>query len=99
MQKMQKANMLIFFTSTSQTTLNDANKALLKLDPVPYRLESINITEEDVKEYLNILQINKANSPDLISPRLLKEGAIVLARPFSLRVENLPTFRQSIRKM
>ena len=30
------------------------------------------------------MKINKASGPDLISPRLLKEGAIVLARPFSV---------------
>ena len=51
-------------------------KPLPYLKPVPYRLESINISEEDVK-------INKASGPDLISPRLL-EGAIFLARPFSV---------------
>ena len=44
-------------------------------------LESINISEEGVKDCLHNLKINKASGPDLISPRLLKEGAIVLARP------------------
>ena len=71
----------MFFTA--QTTLNDINK-LPNLDPVPYRLESINISEENVKYCLHNLKINKASGPDLNSPRLLKEGAIVLARPFTI---------------
>ena len=37
-----------------------------------------------MKDCLYNLKINKASGPDLISPRLLKEGAIVLARPFSV---------------
>ena len=78
---LQKANMLnVFFTA--QTTLNDANKPLPNLDPVPYRLESINISEEDVKDCLHNLKINKASGPDLVSPRLLKKNVMVLARRF-----------------
>ena len=73
---------MLFFTA--QTTLNDANKSLPNLDPVPYHLESFNISEEDVKDCLYNLKINKASGPDLISPCLLKEGAIVLARSFSV---------------
>ena len=75
---LQKANMLNAFFM-AQTTLNNAN-----LDPVPYRIESINISEENVKDCIHNLKINKASGPDLISPRLLKEGAIVLVRPFSV---------------
>ena len=41
-------------------------------------------SEEDVKDCLHNLKINKACGPDIISPRLLKEGAMVLARPFSV---------------
>ncbi|MCG8113232.1 MAG: reverse transcriptase domain-containing protein, partial [Candidatus Thiodiazotropha taylori] len=80
---MQKANMLNKFF-TSQTNLNDANKPLPILDPVPYHLEYINISEEDVRDCLKKLKINKASGPDLISPRLLKEGATILAGPFSI---------------
>ena len=65
---LQKANMLNAFF-TAQTTLNDTNKPLPNLDPVPYHLESINISEEDVKDCLYNLKINKASGPDLISPR------------------------------
>ena len=65
---LQKADMLNAFF-TAQTTLNDANKPLPNLDPVPYRLEPINISEEDVKDYLHNLKINKASGSDLISPR------------------------------
>ena len=83
MQEMifKKANMLnVFFTA--QTTLNDANKPLPNLDPVPYRLDSSIISEEDVKDCLHNLKINTASGPDLINPRLLKEGAVVLTYPF-----------------
>ena len=46
-------------------------------------LQSINISVQDVTDVFENLDISKACGPDLISPRLLKEGSSILARPFS----------------
>ncbi|MCG7875203.1 MAG: reverse transcriptase family protein [Candidatus Thiodiazotropha endolucinida] len=77
----QKARMLNQYFS-SQTTVNDTNKSLPHLDPVQHNLESITISIQDVKDVLQHLNISKACGPDLISPRLLKEGASILASPY-----------------
>ncbi|MCG8033361.1 MAG: endonuclease/exonuclease/phosphatase family protein, partial [Candidatus Thiodiazotropha taylori] len=77
----QKARMLNQYFS-SQTTVNDTNKSLPHLDPVQHNLESITISIQDVKDVLQHLNISKACGPDLISPRLLKEGASLLASPY-----------------
>ena len=44
-------------------------------------LNNINITESDVVDLLNILDIYKAIGSDGISPRILKEGASILKYP------------------
>ena len=41
-------------------------------------------TRQDVKDVWLNLKVSKVSGPDLISPRLLKEGADVLAMPLSL---------------
>ena len=43
--------------------------------------QQIEISIQDVKDALFNLNIYKASGPDLISPRLLKEGANILAAP------------------
>ena len=75
---LQKANMLNEYFS-SQTTVDDINKQLPYLPPAQHVSESIVITDQDVN-----LDVTKACGPDLISPRLLKEGASILAHPFSI---------------
>ena len=52
--------------------------------PTEYTLASIVITVEDVKNVIRNLNVNKACGPDLISPRLLKEGATIIALPLSI---------------
>ena len=42
------------------------------------------VSIQDVKDVLLHLNVSKASGPDLISPRLLKEGADILAYPFSI---------------
>ena len=69
----------------SQTQVDDSNKALPYLEPSPYTLESITISRQDVEDVLQHLNVSKASGPDLISTRLLKEGANVLALPYSNR--------------
>ena len=74
----QKANMLNNYYA-SQATLDNDNRPLPHFTPVQHHLASISITIQDVKDVLRNLNVNKASGPDLISPRLLKEGAIILS--------------------
>ena len=78
-----KAEMLNLYFS-SQTRVDDTNKDLLLLEPALYSLNSIEISIQDVKGVLLHLNVSKASGPDLISPRLLKEGADIFAYPFSI---------------
>ena len=48
------------------------------------RLNSITISQQDVRDVLNNLNVTKASGPDLISPSLLKEGATILSKPLSI---------------
>ena len=79
-----KANMLNDYFC-SQAVVNDNNK------PLPQhtitcnsRLNSITISQQDVRDVLNNLNVTKASGPDFISPRLLKEGATILSKPLSI---------------
>ena len=61
----------------------------------PCPLDSIII--DDVKDVLDNLSVTKSCGPDLMSPRLLKEGYLILSKPYSflfnpsLRHGNFPT--------
>ena len=79
----QKANMLNNYFA-SQATSDDDNRPLPQFAPVQHNLSSISITIQDVKDVLRNLNVNKACGPDLISPRLLKEGGIILSWPLSI---------------
>ena len=59
-----------------QSTLDDSNASLPEFYPPNYELlENFHITNDDVTEAIKIVKSNKAPGPDLISPRLYKEGA------------------------
>ena len=75
-----KAEMLNLYIS-SKTKVDDTNKDLPLLEPA---LNSIEISIRDVKDVLLHLNVSKASWPDLRSPRILKEGAVILAYPFLL---------------
>ena len=51
-------------------------------------LENVDITDEDIDDQLQIMDVNKAYGPDCIPPRLLKEGGIpmrnILKRIFNI---------------
>ena len=64
--------------------VDDANKELPHIDPSNHTLDSIVISYQDVKDVLLHLNVTKASGPDLISPRLLREGADILALPYSI---------------
>ena len=59
-------------------------------------LKSIYISDEDVKDSISLLKTNKAPGPDVISPKLIKEGANQLISPLrtllnkSLRLQHFP---------
>jgi hypothetical protein len=62
--------------------LDDANVDLPNiLSESECVLNNINITESDVVDLLNILDISKAIGPEGISPRILKEGGSILKYP------------------
>ncbi|MCG8113671.1 MAG: reverse transcriptase domain-containing protein [Candidatus Thiodiazotropha taylori] len=79
---LEKAQMLNSYFS-SQTKVDDTSKPLPNLDPAQHVLESIIISGQDVLDVLKRLDVTKACGPDLISPRLLREGAEILARPYA----------------
>ena len=77
-----KANMLNEYLS-SQSVVNDINKTLPPRTDTNNELNFITISEQEVKDVLDNLNVTKACGPDLISPRLLKKGASVLSKPLA----------------
>lgn len=67
-----------------QSTINDTTATLPPFAPPAHEtLSSITITQVDVIKAIKLLDINKASGPDLISPRLLKEGLQQLVYPLT----------------
>ena len=64
--------------------VDDTNKELPHIDSSNHTLDSIVTSCQDVKDVLLHLNVTKASGPDLISPRLLREGADILALPYSI---------------
>ena len=65
-----------------QSTLDDVNASLSNFVPPNYEsLSTIDIIDEDIIEAISLLNASKAPGPDLISPKLLKEGAAQLVPP------------------
>ena len=63
----------------SQTVVDDNDKILPQQTfTCNSRLNSITISQQDVRDVLNNLNRTKVSGPDLFSPRLLKEGATTL---------------------
>ncbi|MES9994356.1 MAG: reverse transcriptase family protein, partial [Candidatus Thiodiazotropha sp.] len=68
----------------NQSSVDDTNAALPALEQPPYPLLSdIHISVDDVKDAICLLKPNKAPGPDLITPKLLKEGVNQLLAPLS----------------
>ena len=64
--------------------LDDSNAELPDFQPLTnMSLEVIQVTTEDVLDQLRELNISKAYGPDEISPRFLKEGKDILAKPLA----------------
>ena len=51
--------------------------------PTEYSFNVVQITCQDVRDVLQNLNVSKSCGPDLISPRLLTEGADILDKPLS----------------
>ena len=76
----------------SQAAINDDNKRLPDMIPTEYSFNVVQITCQDVRDVLQNLNVSESCGSDLISPRLLREGADILDKP-------LPTvFNRSIDK-
>ena len=71
-----------FFASASY--LDDSNHPLPDNEIIPLNeLSSIEISETDVMDQLNILNTNKAYGPDGIPPKLLKEVKDIVCKPLT----------------
>ena len=68
----------------SQSVIDHSNKTLHIPEPVQHTLESITITIQGVLDVFLHLDVSKACGPDLINPRLLKEGSHILAHPYAV---------------
>ena len=97
---LQKANMLNKYF-VSQSVVSDENKTLPQHVPLTHApLDAITILAEDVKDVLDNLNVTKSCGPDLMRPRLLKEGSHILSKPYSslfnssLQQEFFPTARK-----
>ena len=78
-----KANILNSFF-TEQTLLDESQATLPQtVTNTTYKLDSIIVTPEEVRDTLKSLPTGKAAGPDLINNRLLKELAQPLALPLS----------------
>ena len=69
---------------TSQTIVDDSNSTLPAINRPECSMNQINISIQDVSGVLANLNTYKASGPDLLSPRLLKEGSNVLAEPLTI---------------
>ena len=94
---LQKAHMLNNYFSF-QSVVEDKDKSLPPLKTVLHdRLDILEISPQSVRDVLDGLNVNKSCGPDLMSPRLLKEGSSILAEPYfliftsSLRSGQFPT--------
>lgn len=75
-----------------QSTLNDNNHTPPVIPTTVHSsLSDIFISVQDVKDAICLIDPTKASGPDVVSPRLIKEGANELAEPLSLLFNKLIT--------
>ena len=69
---------------SSQSTVDDRDHSPPPINRLTESsLKSITITPQDVQDALSLLDPSKASGPDMVSPRLLKEGIHELSIPLS----------------
>lgn len=80
----EKADCLnLYFTSVS--TVDDSQAVLPPLvEKTNQYLENIIIMDSEVEDILDILNVNKASGPDMISNRMLKYTSTSLSKPLSI---------------
>ena len=67
---------ITLLSSKKKKTLDNSHASLIEFHPPNYELlKHIQISNDDVKEAVSLVNSNKAPGPDHISPRLYKEGA------------------------
>ena len=72
-----------YFTSVSR--VSDENTQLPNFETLTNsNLDAIVITENEVKEILDILNINKASGPDLINHKMLKYVSAAVSKPLTV---------------
>ena len=70
---------------SSQSVVDDHNTPLTPPNTFSHEcLEIFEISPQTVKDVFDGLDTSKASGPDLMSPRLLKEGSSILAEPYSI---------------
>ena len=70
---------------SEQSNLDDSNSTVPEpIDPLYDKLTQLHITETDIEDVLQLLDTTKATAPDLINPRLIREGASILKLPLCL---------------
>ena len=82
----KKANILNNYFC-KQSSVDDSHASLPPFTPPDETLSTIRLTNQDVEDVLNLLDVSKANGPDLLSPRLLKEGSPILS-PYLTHIFN-----------
>ena len=82
---------------TEQSTVDDSSSILPEfMSPSYDPLNTIEISASDVIQAIKRFDVNKASGPDLISPKLIKEGMSQLVNPFTrlfnlfLRLKTVP---------
>lgn len=74
----------------NQASLDDRNHVLPPVaNTMLPTLSDIILTVQDVKDAISNIDSSKASGPDLISPRLIREGADALATPLSIYFNKL----------
>ena len=78
----EKANLFnCFFTEAS--TIDESNAKLPELNRIfqdNNDLAVINVTEKDVRDQIQLLNVSKSYGPDGISPTIIKEGGTILVK-------------------
>ncbi len=81
----EKVNLLNSFFC-EQSTIDDQSHnvpPVTELPQVHHSLSTIVVSPEDVCDAIKLIDTSKASGPDLISPRLIREGAVELSVPLS----------------
>ena len=68
----------------SQSTVDDSNHNLPNVPDSDCSLTSIDISIQDVKDAIHLMDASKACGPDLVSQRLIREGSDISTGPLSV---------------